>query len=48
MTRGYVPLEGEAVAASRGEVTPGDLKYPVTTSGEHLRRQFVRTQTAAY
>jgi isopenicillin N synthase-like dioxygenase len=23
-------------------------KYPVTTSGEHLRRQFVRTQTAAY
>ena len=25
VTRGYVPLEGEAVAASRGEVTPGDL-----------------------
>ena len=25
VTRGYIPLEGEAVAASRGEVTPGDL-----------------------
>jgi isopenicillin N synthase-like dioxygenase len=22
-------------------------KYPVTTSGEHLKRQFTRTQTAA-
>jgi isopenicillin N synthase-like dioxygenase len=25
VTRGYIPLEGEAVAASRGELTPGDL-----------------------
>jgi isopenicillin N synthase-like dioxygenase len=25
VTRGYIPVEGEAVAASRGEVTPGDL-----------------------
>jgi len=25
VTRGYIALEGEAVAASRGEVTPGDL-----------------------
>ena len=25
VTRGYIPVEGEAVAASRGEATPGDL-----------------------
>lgn len=36
------------VAALPGTVPPGEApKYPATTSGEHLRAQFVRTQVAA-
>jgi len=35
------------VAALPGTVRPGEApKYPPTTSGEHLRAQFVRTQVA--
>jgi isopenicillin N synthase-like dioxygenase len=35
----------ECIPSCQGPGNPA--KYPVTTSGEHLRTQFVRTQTQA-
>lgn len=42
------PNYDASVAALPGTVAPGETpKYPATTSGEHLRSQFVRTQVTA-